>query len=322
MAAPTNYAKLGLFVVLGVAAAIATVLFLGYRSMQHETVAYYTFFNESVQGLELGSPVKFRGVTIGSVSAIEIAPDHRRVQVRNNLVVADIERLGLAAEKEHDHKTRFDVPPEMRAQLGSQGITGVKFVAIDFFDPKTNPLPELPFPPPRNYIPAAASLMKNLEDTVSKAMERLPELTDATVTVMNRIDRMVAILEDQDAMGTTVRAMKHADEVLTGLDKTIKKIDKANLPERAGSTIDDLKVALGKMNKVLDRVDGETGLVASAQRSFGEVGRSANGATRDLDDTLREVRQAAEAIRELASTLDRDPDMLLKGRSVKKEHHP
>jgi ABC-type transporter Mla subunit MlaD len=324
MAAPSNHVKLGLFVVLAFAAAIATATFLGWRALHHETISYYTFFNESVQGLDVGSPVKFRGVTIGTVAAIEIAPDHRHVQVKNDIVIGDIERLGLAVENEHDKKTRFAVPPEMRAQLGSQGLTGVKFVAIDFFDPKTNPPPDLPFPPPRNYIPAAASLMKNLEDSVLKAMDRLPELTDATVKVMGRIDRMVAVLEDQDAMGTTVKAMRHADEVLADLDKTIKSIDRQKLPEKAGSTIDDLKVAIGKMNKVLDRIDGETGLVASAQKSivtFGDVGRNANGATRDLDDTLREVREAASAIRELANSLNRDPDMLLKGRA-KKEAKP
>jgi phospholipid/cholesterol/gamma-HCH transport system substrate-binding protein len=319
MAAPTNHVKLGLFVTLGVAAAIATALFLGVRSMHKETVAYYTYFNESVQGLDLGSPVKFRGVTIGTVASIEIAPDHHRVQVKNNLDISDIQRLGLTAEHEGKN-AHFVVPPEMRAQLGSQGITGVKFVAIDFFDPKSNPLPELPFPTPKNYIPAAASLMKNLEDTVSKAMERLPELTDATVAILGRVDRMVSVLEDEDVMGTTVKAMRHADEVLSGLDKTIKKIDKQNLPERAGGTIDELKVAVAKMNKVLDRVDGEAGLVASAQKSittFGDVGRNANGATRDLDDTLREVREAADAIRQLANSLDKDPDMLLKGRAKK-----
>jgi phospholipid/cholesterol/gamma-HCH transport system substrate-binding protein len=320
MAAPTNHTKLGLFVVLGVAAAIVTGLFLGYRSMHHETIAYYTFFNESVQGLELGSPVKFRGVTIGTVDAIEIAPDHRHVQVKNNLVVGDIQRLGLTSEQE-GRKKNFVVPLEMRAQLGSQGITGVKFVAIDFFDAKANPPPELPFPPPKNYIPAAASLMKNLEDTVTRAMERLPEIADATTAVMNRIDRMVAVLEKEDTMGTTAAAMRHADEVLTDLDKTVKKLDQANLPDKAGNTLTDLKVAIGKMNKVLDRIDGETGLVAATQRSianFGEAGRSATGATKDMEETLRSVREAAESIRELSNALDRDPDMLLKGRAHKK----
>ena len=57
MAAPTNHYKLGLFVILGIAAAIAVAVFLGAQSMRKETVTYHTYFNESVQGLDVGSPV-------------------------------------------------------------------------------------------------------------------------------------------------------------------------------------------------------------------------------------------------------------------------
>ena len=97
MAAPTNHTKLGLFVILGIAAVLVVAFGLGAQSMRKETVAYHTYFNESVQGLDVGSPVKFRGVTIGHVSAIEVAPDHRHVQVTEELDVNDIKRLGLTS---------------------------------------------------------------------------------------------------------------------------------------------------------------------------------------------------------------------------------
>ena len=71
---PTNHWKLGLFVVLGFVLALCTVVFLGARSLHKDSVSYKTYFDESVQGLEIGSPIKFRGVTIGNVSAIDIAP--------------------------------------------------------------------------------------------------------------------------------------------------------------------------------------------------------------------------------------------------------
>ena len=68
MANPTNHWKLGLFVVVGFCAAVATAVFFGAQSLRNETVRYKTYFDESVQGLEVGSFVKFRGVTIGTVS--------------------------------------------------------------------------------------------------------------------------------------------------------------------------------------------------------------------------------------------------------------
>ena len=87
MAAPTNHWKLGLFVVVGFVLALSTVAVLGARSLRKEVVQYVSYFDESVQGLEAGSPIKFRGVTIGTVGKIDVAPDHRHVEVTSELGV-------------------------------------------------------------------------------------------------------------------------------------------------------------------------------------------------------------------------------------------
>src|SRR5215207_3578433 len=113
MSAPTNYYKLGLFVVVGFVVAVIGATVSGIASMRNETVKYHTYFNESVQGLDLGSAVKFRGVTIGHVSAIEIAPDHRLVDVVSELDVRDIKRLGLTEVARPKSKTKFAIPPDL-----------------------------------------------------------------------------------------------------------------------------------------------------------------------------------------------------------------
>jgi phospholipid/cholesterol/gamma-HCH transport system substrate-binding protein len=320
MAAPTNHYKLGLFVILGFAAAIVAAIALGVATTRKDTINYHSYFNESVQGLDLGSPVKFRGVTIGHVSAIEIAPDHRMVDVVSELDVTDIKRMGLTETGKHNKgHEKFSIPPDLRAQLGSQGITGVKFIAIDFFDVKSNPAPELPFKAPADrYIPAAPSMMKNLEDTVTKAMDRLPEMVDAVVSAMGRIDRMLAVLEKEGAAGSAAATLAHADEVMKTMQQTIARIDHANIGEKAAGTLGDLHTAVDKLNNVLERLDGDKGLVASVQHAseaFGEMGRAGRGTQRDLEGTLRDVSEAAEAIRSLVEALERDPDMLLKGKS-------
>ena len=95
MAVPTNHWKLGLFVVASVVLALATVVFLGARSLRKDTVPFVTYFDESVQGLEVGSPVKFRGVVIGTVSHINIAPDRRHVETVSDVESEALTRLGL-----------------------------------------------------------------------------------------------------------------------------------------------------------------------------------------------------------------------------------
>jgi paraquat-inducible protein B len=321
MATPSNHYKLGLFVLVGVSAAIAAAVLLGVATSRKHTIGYHSYFNESVQGLELGSPVKFRGVTIGHVSAIEIAPDHRMVDVISELDAADIKRMGLTEQGGHAKKggERFAIPPDLRVQLGSQGITGVKFVAIDFFDVKSNPPPTLPFDvPAARYIPAAQSMMKNLEDTVTKAMDRLPEMVDAIVAIMGRVDRLLGILEKEGVPEKVAAAIGHADQAMITVDRTLGRIDRANLGEKAAGTLNDLRVAVNNMDDALEHLAGDKGVFASVQHAsdaFGEIGRNGKGTQRDLEATLRDVSEAAEAIRSLVEALDRDPDMLLKGKS-------
>ena len=262
------------------------------------------------------------------MSGLESAPDQRHVDVISQRDGADLRRLGLTEHAEGRgaaRRVRFLVPPDLRTQLGSQGITGIKYVSIDFFDPKANPAPPLPFPVPEETIPAAPSVMKSLEDSVSKAMDRLPELVDAVVAIVTRVDGLVATLQREGVTEKAARTITHADEVLANLQATLASIDRAGVPARAARTLDDMQAAVARTNALLDRVGSATGLLASAERatdSVGLVGRAATGTTRQLDETLREMKAAAEALGALADALERDPDMLLKGRAKGKASAP
>jgi len=70
--------KLGLFTLLGIAAVVAVALGLG-LDRKHDVITYHTYFDESVQGLDVGASVRYRGVLIGSVSEVRVAPDNRHV---------------------------------------------------------------------------------------------------------------------------------------------------------------------------------------------------------------------------------------------------
>src|ERR1700730_10683108 len=123
MAAATNHWKLGLFVVVGIVLALCTLVFLGAQSLKKQVVSYKTYFDESVQGLEVGSPVKFRGVTIGNVSNIDVASDQRHVEGACDIAVADLDALGLREKKSTGRfilgaKAKIAVPSDLRMQLG------------------------------------------------------------------------------------------------------------------------------------------------------------------------------------------------------------
>lgn len=315
--------KLGLFTLLGFAALVVAAVGLGIQSLRTDTVDYHSYFDESVQGLDVGAPVKYRGVSIGTVAATEIAPDRRHVDVTLALKVDDIKRLGLVEPTPglDPRRAHIAVPPDLRAQLGSQGITGVKFVNIDFFDPKTNPVQALPFTPAENTIPAAASLMKSLEDSLVRALDRLPDVLEGTGTAIARIDAVLAELQEQGIPEALARILHNFDGAVSDLRSAVRQIDRARIPERTAKALDNLDAAVAKMSHIFERIDGDAGLLASATRatdSVGDLGRRVNGSATELERTLRDLGDAARAVRELADSLERDPEMLLKGKSAPK----
>ncbi len=290
MAAPTNHWKLGLFVIVGAALALVTAGALGVHHLRKEVGLYVSYFDESVQGLEVGSPIKFRGVTIGAVGKIDVAPDHRHVEVVSELRTQALARLGLdvAAGPTQEGATRkLEQAIDLRAQLATAGLTGVKFLQLDFFAVADNPPPELPFPVPKNYIPATSSTMKDLENSLVAAMSALPQITAHVDSILGRIDELVATLNDSD------------------------------LPTQLGATLAGLRETMTQTNVVLTHLDGDDGLMRSIQRAsitFNDTARTADGLGGQLQDTLRSVDEAAKSIRKLADAIEKEPDMLVKGR--------
>ena len=170
MAARANYVKIGLFVTIGLVAAAALAITVGALTLHRkEVTSYFTYFNEAVTGLDVGAPVKARGVNVGQVGDITFAPDRKMVEVRMDMDERTLRHLGL-------HQDHFVVPAELRAQLASQGLTGSAFVSIDVFDPEKNPPPALTFVAPERYIPAATSELKSLEESVFRAMDGIASL--------------------------------------------------------------------------------------------------------------------------------------------------
>lgn len=316
MTAPSNYWKLGLFVVMAALAFLAAVVYFGARTLPRTSVAYTSFFDETVTGLEIGSPVRYRGVVIGNVAAIAIAPDRRHVAIRYDLTVDVLGRLGLAAPRGVETKLRL--PTDLRAQIASTGVTGVKYVQIDFFDERDNPPPELPFPVPDNYIPATPSTLKNIEDSVVRAVDRFPEVADHVVAVLEKAERMLDGLEQKQLPARVSGTLDRVDHTLATVDTKLNQVDAQALSAQTQTALGNFNAAALKLHAVLERVDGDRGLVASAQRAsdaMGDAAQSAQVVGGDLGETMRDVREMAQAIRDLVQALDLDPDMLLKGRA-------
>lgn len=318
MSAPTNHWKLGLFVVVGVVLTLTTVAVLGARSLRKEVSHYVSYFDESVQGLEVGSPIKFRGVTIGTVGKIDVAVDHRHVEVTSDLGVAELNRLGLnMGSGANDSRKKLDVATDLRVQLASAGLTGVKFLQLDFFVVADNPPPVLTFPVPENYIPAAASTMKNIEDSLVRTMNRLPEIADQASAIMSKVDGMLGDIQDKKLPEQMNATLASTNQLIQGAQKKLEAVEADKLSGHAEKTLIGLNETVSRMNRLLASIDSEKGLLASlshASDAIGDTAHNADGVGVELQDTLRSVQDAAKSIHKLADALEKEPDMLIKGR--------
>lgn len=344
----TNYRKLGLFVVVGLSTVIWSVLFVGSQRLYPNTVPRVTYFDESVQGLEVGAPVKMRGVTFGTVSEITIAPDRRLVEVTASIYVDLWVRLGLGTEEELRLAGR--VPEDLRAQVASTGITGVKFLLVDFF-PNADPSPVLLFPPPYNYIPSTRSTLKSLEETFVTMSREVPALMSAAEDLIRALDEKLGELDVAALNQSLEDLLVRIDGLVVRADAKLADVDARALSEEASILMSRLEETARRLNDLLRRTEaGEGPLGESLERigslaarseelvgtlqaaltdaqlpattealretasTYTGLGSEAGTLVVEAEKTLALLREALEAIGALASYLERQPGALIRGR--------
>lgn len=336
MASKTNPAKVGLFVVCSVLAGIVCLFWAGVTLANRPRVPRVTFFDESVQGLDVGAPVKMRGVTIGQVKDVTIAPDRRLVKVTAEVFVDLWVRLGLGTEAELRSSSK-SLPPDLRTQLATTGITGEKFLLVDFFS-NPGPVPELSFAPPYNYIPSTPSTLKSLEDGVSALVDQLPRTLDRVDRLTQTVEQKVAAFDAAEFVSRTNLVLDDArgffrsvdgalagidlgrldadlKELLGGLSRTTARaetlLERLDAPEGPfQQVLVDFRALAARAEELVERVDGE---VLGTSERFGGVAREAALLSGDARLTLARLREALASVQALAAMLEREPGALLRG---------
>jgi len=179
MAKGRSYFLLGLFVIVGVLIGAAAIIWLGATKYFQKGSMYATYFDESVQGLQVDSIVKYRGVDIGSVRLIDIAPDRRLVEVLMKIDVDNFSVNGVAAK------------------LSLAGITGIVYVELDRTTPGETTLSPKGFQSPYPVIPSAPSDIKQIEGSINDVLKNLKEIdlkgiSDQVLKTTKTIDEFVS----------------------------------------------------------------------------------------------------------------------------------
>ena len=333
-----RYARLGLFVLVSVSVLVLALLLLGGRKWLQPTFTFETYFNQSIAGLEVGAPVRFRGVPLGHVSEIltSAATYERDVPVerRREYIVVRVEVNLSAREATQMRKDAATlIEKGLRAQTQLAGLTGQQYLALDFFDPQKNPPLDFPWVPKYTYVPSAPSMTGQI---ISRAQTFLANLNEADIKALGRnLNALVAELdtklgevpvaelsaEAQDVLVNANGALGQINRSLSAapLEHTLRKLDSTSTQLSAllgdpalKQTLDNIAVITGRLRRVTD--EGEldrtvSGLDEAAERIDALLGDNQY----DIRAMVEDLRVTSGNLRQLSETLKRNPGVLLGG---------
>ena len=294
MAKKTSSFLVGLFVTLGLVFGTVLVIWVGASRYFEPGNRYATYFDESVQGLQKDSTVKYRGVDVGRVERIRVAPDNHLVEVVMKIDLTEDIRKGMAAE------------------LKSAGITGIMFVELARVAPGEKvSTPKITFATEYPVIPSRISTMQRVFAQVEEVMEKMKAvdfegvsdqfkatgkaaerffdgprtraLVDNLERTTRRIDETVARVDNVLSGG---RLEKVADAMEADLDavgrltaKLSKDIEDARIPDRSAEAKQVLDEAQLSSCGRPPRVEGDAafGDGAGGGEDFRGAGRGAAG---------------------------------------------
>jgi phospholipid/cholesterol/gamma-HCH transport system substrate-binding protein len=333
-----RYIRLGLFVVVSVFVLGAVLFALGGRDLFQPSFTFETYFNNSIAGLELGAPVRFRGVPLGQVTQIltssatyerDVPLNKRReyivVRVKVNLSARE------AAQMREDAVTL--VSKGLRAQTELAGITGQQYLALDFMDPKKYPPLQFQWTPKYMYLPSAPS---SAGEIVAKAQSFLASLNEADIrqlgqnlnTLVTDVDRKLGELPVAELSGRAQDVFANADatlerlnrilaaapigHTLRNLDSVSNRLDALFADPALTQTLHNVAVVSGKLRKVADDGDLDrlvTGIDEAAERLDVLLGDNQY----DVRVIAQDLRVTADNLRALSETIKRYPAGALVG---------
>ena len=250
----------------GIGIALVAIIWLGMSHFLEKGQYYVTYFNESVQGLGIDSPVKYRGVSIGRVDRLGVAPDSKLIQVV----------LKIESGQKLD---RYIV-----AQLKSVGITGIRFIELDRKKKgESDRSPALSFPSEYPIVASKPSdiseLLKGIDDVLNqiKSLD-LEGISDKIKLSLDSIDRTIA---DANLKGISTR-----------IESSFDNVDRILDTPRWDNIMSLLEKAAQSLNTLMDKAEGS---LDRAENTLEQVGGIVTDNTKTIKVVLEGFGKAAES---------------------------
>jgi paraquat-inducible protein B len=344
MSAQANFFKIGLFVIGATVSLVALLVMLGAGKLLQSKLLMETYFDESVQGLELGSKVKYRGVVVGEVKGIGFTYTKYQLDVpmqdrlRYVMVEATIlprligGRTG-AGDLTKPETLKAEIDKGLRIRLAPQGITGTNYLEIDYVDPEKNPVLAIKWEPDNPYIPSARSTVTQFVAAASDILDHLRRLDlEATFTNLNKL--LVTTNKRVEAIDAA-KISDQTKQVLAKIDTKLDQLPMDKIGKEGAELLAELRASNKKLGVILDdpawkTLPGNTDAalagarklvedpnLASAlihlRRTLERLDRIVGGGEADLSTTIENLRQISDNLRDLTENAKRYPAGVLLG---------
>ena len=289
---------LGIFVTVGVILGVAAIIWVGASKYFEKGDRYVTYFNESVQGLQQDSAVKYRGVDVGRVEGIRVAPDNRLIEV--------VMKIRLKEEVEKNNV----------AYLRVVGITGIVFIELDRRNPEDPDLsPRIDFASEYPIIPSKPSQLRQIFSGIDEIVEKIKQVDLEGLS--KSITHSAKAAEDLLAGPRTQKVLANLESISVNLDQTMARVEMITAEGNLEGIVGETRAALVEARSLIAVTRDELKALRLAEtaektnRIVDTLSRTSRTTARDLQIMSDNMKRSAETLERLVERLEANPSDLL-----------
>lgn len=327
-------ALIGAFVLGAVALIVIAILVFGSGRLFRHTKDFVLYFDNSVNGLRVGAPVKVKGVEIGSVKDIRLQLE-KGAQVNKIPVIIEIDQEKLSSRgapvvvADREALRRLIVDRGLRGQLEMESlVTGLLYVSLDFFpdspinlvqkENADNRYPEIPTVPTafEQAKDAVTQIVNKIEEIDFKGLiASLDQTVDGIRHTVNSPDLEATIHSLRQTMPKLDEAVVNVGKLAGTMNENVKSLA-TDLQQTSGDT----RLALKQAGDALKQTEQTMKRAEAAVANIESLSDADSAVNYELVKSLKEVSAAARSLRSLTGYLERNPRALIFGKPESKEN--
>jgi ABC-type transporter Mla subunit MlaD len=309
---------IGFFVFTSVIIILTTIIWLGASHFLQENEKYVTYFDNSIQGLEVGSPVKYQGVPVGSISQIGVAPNGKFVEV-----VMDINKTLVITDS-------------MRIRAEMAGLTGAKFLEVNYPKDKklanTNPL--INFNMKYKYIKSIPSGIQEIEiafrDAMNKLMEiQTGEISQATLNFLGtttdffnneKLYNIISQLEQSSVKINGFLGKADSSNIISNLSITTAQLKRTvevlkDFSETLTNKVNDLNLK-GKTDRTFSLIDTT---ILDTRQAINRLSARSENVIYSINEILQDLKSTNKSLQKSIKAINTSPSQILLSEPPKEE---